>query len=188
MNSNIVLKKEVHSHSRPMNHTVTLNGDGEWNCTCEHHKYRGAICKHIIEVQDELETEGVVIVVETADNDVELVDVSEIPETTTEIKGVADSEGKVIGGVIGLGIEVERVCSVVEDTPETEDVGVPVLVGVPTMSVPTKKVADVEVNDAKSLSQLKKALKLKEELLNLKENGVDVTECLEVVNDLILEI
>ena len=186
MNNNIVLKKEVNSHSRPMTHAVTLAADGTWNCTCEHHKYRGAICKHILEVQDELETEGVVIAVETADNEIELVDVCEIPETTTEVKGVADTEGHVVSGVIGLGIEVERVCSV-EDTDDNEDVGVPVLVGVPKMQVPTKSVG-VEVNDAKALSQLKKALKLKEELLNLKENGVDVTECLEVVNDLILEI
>ena len=34
----------------------------------------------------------------------------------------------------------------------------------------------------------KLALNLKEQILRLKENGVDVSDCLEIVNDLILEI
>ena len=156
MNNAIVLKKEVNSHSRPMTHAVTLTADGTWNCTCEHHKYRGAICKHILEVQDELQNEDVAVVVETPQG-VELVEVSEIPETVAEIKGVADTDGHVLGGV-------------------------------PTQKIPTTNKVEVEVNDAKALSQLKKALKLKEELLNLKEAGVNVSECLDVVNDLILEI
>jgi hypothetical protein len=114
------------------------------------------------------------------------VEVSEIPETV-EIKGVADTDGHVLGGLIGVGIEVGRVVAVEETADETnDDVGVPVLVGVPTQKIPTK--VEVEVNDAKALSQLKKALKIKEELLNLKEAGVNVSECLDVVNDLILEI
>ena len=185
MNSNIILKKDVHSHSRPMNHTVTLNGDGEWNCTCEHHKYRGAICKHILEVQDELVNENIVIVADTTEG-VELIDIADVEDAPiVEVKGVADTKGNVVGGIIGVGIEVGRVVAV-EDCDD-EVVDEPVLVGVPTAKIPVQT-AKVEVNDAKSLSQLKKALKLKEELLNLKERGVDVSECLEVVNDLILEI
>ena len=188
MNNAIVLKKEVNSHSRPMTHAVTLTADGTWNCTCEHHKYRGAICKHILEVQDELQNEDVAVIVETPQG-VELVEVSEIPETVAEIKGVADTDGHVLGGVIGVGIEIGRVVAVEETADETnEDVGVPVLVGVPTQKIPTTNKVEVEVNDAKALSQLKKALKIKEELLNLKEAGVNVSECLDVVNDLILEI
>ncbi len=188
MNDAIVLKKDVHSHSRPMNHTVTLTADGTWNCTCEHHKYRGAICKHIMEVQDELQDENIAIVVETPQDGVQLVEVSEMPEVTVgEVKGVADSDGHIVGGMIGVGIEVERVCAVVTDDDDEEAIGVPVLVGVPTAKIPTTNV-NVEVNDAKSLTQLKLALKLKEELLNLRETGVDVADCLTVVNDLILEI
>ena len=181
MNSNIVLKKEVSSHSRPMNHTVTLNGDGEWNCTCEHHKYRGAICKHILEVQDELQDENVVIVADTEEG-VELIDIAEVENAPIiEVKGVA-RDGVIVGGLIG-SIEVGRV-AINED--ENEDVDSPIVIGLPSVKIP-QKVEEVKV-DEKSLIQLKLALNLKEQILRLKENGVDVSDCLEIVNDLILEI
>jgi hypothetical protein len=42
----------VQSVSRPnrVNHTVVKRGR-RWVCTCEHHIYRNAICKHIIAVR-----------------------------------------------------------------------------------------------------------------------------------------
>lgn len=190
MNGNIVLRKNVHSHSRPMEHTVTLTDEGVWNCTCEHHKYRGAICKHIIEVQDELQDEEIAVVVETPQG-IELVEVSEIPETELigEIKGVADHDGKVVGGIIGLGIEVDKVIAISDEDVDgdVDEIEAPILIGLPTAKIPTTNKVE-RVNDEKLLTLLKLSLKIKEELLNLKETGVDVSECLDVVNDLILEI
>lgn len=37
--------------SRDGYHFVTYTPKG-WECTCEHHQYRGAICKHIDEAKD----------------------------------------------------------------------------------------------------------------------------------------
>lgn len=54
-NKTQVLRFEIASESRNVNHTVELK-DGEWSCTCEHHKYRGAECKHIREAQKQLQT------------------------------------------------------------------------------------------------------------------------------------
>ena len=182
MNNAIVLKKEVNSHSRPMQHTVTLRENGEWNCTCEHHKYRGAICKHILEVQDDLECEGVEVVCEV-DGVEELVAVTEIPEETP-IRGVAN-----VGGLVSIGVELGDAIVVADEVASADEV-MPVIVGVATPKVSNTLVSDggVDTNDAKALSLLKKALQLKEELLNLKETGVDVSESLKVVNDMILEI
>ena len=53
-NKTQVLRFEIASGSRNVNHTVELK-DGEWSCTCEHHKYRGAECKHIREAQARLQ-------------------------------------------------------------------------------------------------------------------------------------
>ncbi len=42
----------IESHSDPnKKYTVTLHSTGAWSCTCPHHLYRGAICKHIFEAQ-----------------------------------------------------------------------------------------------------------------------------------------
>ena len=47
------MKFEIASESRAMNHTVEFI-DGEWKCTCEHHKFRGAECKHIKQAKAQL--------------------------------------------------------------------------------------------------------------------------------------
>ena len=48
------MKFEIASESRAMNHTVEFI-DGEWKCTCEHDKFRGAECKHILEAKKQLQ-------------------------------------------------------------------------------------------------------------------------------------
>lgn len=34
---------------------IVTERDGVWSCSCPHHRYRGAKCKHIVQVQ---QTEG----------------------------------------------------------------------------------------------------------------------------------
>lgn len=42
----------VSSHSRPETHNVYFDIDNGWVCTCEHHYYRKAECKHIQACKD----------------------------------------------------------------------------------------------------------------------------------------
>ena len=45
----------VQSQSEPgVEYTVTLGDDGSWSCTCPHHAYRRAECKHILRVREGL--------------------------------------------------------------------------------------------------------------------------------------
>ena len=45
-----MIEIKIKSHSRPIEHTVTFE-ENKWHCSCEHHRYRSAICKHIKEAQ-----------------------------------------------------------------------------------------------------------------------------------------
>ena len=41
--------------SRDGYHSVTYDVENDaWTCTCEHHQYRGAFCKHMQSAKDEL--------------------------------------------------------------------------------------------------------------------------------------
>ena len=46
--ANVLIYGIVRSFSRPhkINHTVT-KVSRKWHCTCEHHTFRGVICRHI---------------------------------------------------------------------------------------------------------------------------------------------
>ena len=52
----MVLKFSIKSESRNVNHTVEFNSrENTWTCTCEHHKFRGAECKHIKQAKKQLQ-------------------------------------------------------------------------------------------------------------------------------------
>lgn len=52
----MVVKFEIKSQSRNIAHTVEFNSqENTWTCTCEHHKFRGAECKHILEAKKQLQ-------------------------------------------------------------------------------------------------------------------------------------
>ena len=51
----MVLKFNIESSSRNIGHTVEFNSsNNSWTCTCEHHKFRGAECKHILQAKAQL--------------------------------------------------------------------------------------------------------------------------------------